>query len=88
MFTTEYLRAQFDTGQFARFMLDGASILLKGCSVARGEKGREYLGELGRIFFGGEKYGYLKGNTEPTRAVPGGVANAEPRTLRWPHDFR
>jgi hypothetical protein len=88
MYTTEDLRNGFDTGQFARFMLDGASILLKGCTVARGEKGREYLGELGRIFFGREKFGYLKGNTEPTRAVPGGVANAEPRTLRWPHDFR
>lgn len=83
---TSDLRENYTTGQFAPYMLDGSTIHFQACSIARGEAGKTFLAEIGRIFFGEEKTGYLKGNTEEAGAMIG-IGPAEPRTLRWPADF-
>jgi hypothetical protein len=77
---------RYDTGQFAAYVMSGATIHFQACTIARGEAGKRFLREVGRIFFGEEKRGYLKGNTEDAPAMIG-VGPAKPRTLRWPQDF-
>ena len=59
---------------------------MEGCNVAKADAGKLYLKAVGRIFFGEEKGGYLKGNTCTVFAMDE-VTECGPRTLRWPSDF-
>ncbi|WP_380674500.1 hypothetical protein [Salinigranum sp. GCM10025319] len=54
-----------------RGLFGGATIHFQSCTIARGEAGKRFLREVGRIFFGEEKRGYLKGNTEEAPAMIG-----------------
>lgn len=86
-YSSDYLRKSYDTGANAPFMADGATIYMEGCAVAKGEAGRLYLKEVGRIFFGETKTGFIKGNTCTIVAI-GELTECDPRTLRWPADLR
>ncbi len=77
---------RFRSGLLADFMAPGATIYLEGCEVAQGTAGLNYLKEIGRIFFGDQKSGYIKGNTEKVVGI-GDITERKPRTLRWPADF-
>ncbi|HWQ48747.1 MAG TPA: DUF4157 domain-containing protein [Methanosarcina sp.] len=77
----------YKTGLYADYMTEGATIYMEGCDVAAGETGLKYLKEVGRIFFGNKKSGYLKGNTCEIHGI-GEMTECGPRTLRWPSDFR
>lgn len=78
---------KFGTGILAPYMADGASIYMEGCAVAKGEAGKKYLAEIGRIFFGDKKSGYIKGNTCTILGI-GELTECDPRTLHWPSDFK
>jgi len=77
----------YKTGLYADYMTEGATIYMEGCDVAAGETGLKYLKDVGRIFFGNKKSGYLKGNTCEIHGI-GEMTECGPRTLRWPSDFR
>lgn len=83
---TSDLRENYATGQFAPYMLDGATIHFQACSIAKGEGGKAFIREVGRIFFGEEKQGYIKGNTKDAGAMIG-IGPASPQTFMWPQDF-
>ncbi|MCB1787844.1 MAG: DUF4157 domain-containing protein [Gammaproteobacteria bacterium] len=85
-YSSAYLNKNYTSGQFAGYMADGATVYLEGCDVAKGEAGKRYLQAVGRIFFGSEKAGFLKGNTCKVIGM-GEMTECEPRTLRWPSDF-
>lgn len=74
-------------GIYEKFVLDGGTVIMEGCEVAKGERGKEFLGEIARITFG-EKNGYIKGNQCEAKAAAGGVNDCDPVTYKWPSDFK
>jgi hypothetical protein len=87
LYNSEYLQKNYETGLHAVYMAPGATIYMEGCDVAKGEAGLKYLKEVGRIFFGDQKAGFVKGNTCIVIGM-GEITECQPRTLRWPSDFK
>lgn len=87
-YSSDNLR-EIPTGLNSLYMADGATIYLEGCNVAKGEVGRKYVAQIGRIFFGEKKTGFIKGNTCLTHDLMGvEMSECDPRTLRWPGDLK
>lgn len=87
-YSSENLK-EYKTGLLAPFMAEHGTVHLEGCNVAAGEAGKKYMKEIGRIFFGDKKSGYIKGNAcEALNLVGAGISECDPRTLRWPSDFK
>ncbi len=87
-YSSDNLR-EIPTGLNSLYMADGATIYLEGCDVAKGEVGRKYVAQIGRIFFGEKKSGYIKGNTCMAHGLMGvEMSECDPRTLRWPGDLK
>lgn len=79
---------KYPTGLNALYMADRGTIYLEGCDVAKGEAGLKYMAEIGRIFFGEKKTGFIKGNTCHALDLMGvAMSECDPRTVRWPSDF-
>jgi hypothetical protein len=77
------------TGLNALYMAEGATVYLEGCDVAKGETGRKYVAQIGRVFFGDKKSGFIKGNTCKALDLMGvAMSECDPRTLRWPGDLK
>jgi hypothetical protein len=71
-------------------MAPGASILLEGCETGRGAAGKSFLGALGELFFGSEKWGFVRASTGEitfTANIWEGPIPVDPITLKWPDDF-
>jgi hypothetical protein len=80
--------AQIPTGMYAEFMADGGIVELEGCDVAQGPQGVRYMAEIGRIFFGDAKTGYVRGSTCKARRGVLEFEQCDPQTFRWPGDLR
>jgi Domain of unknown function (DUF4157)/Domain of unknown function (DUF4347)/Effector protein len=86
-YSSDKLR-EYPTGLNALYMADRGTVYLDGCNVAKGETGRRYLAQVGRIFFGDKKSGFIKGNTcEALDLLGVAETDCDPRTLRWPSDL-
>ncbi len=86
-YDSAYMRKNYKTGLNAKYMTNGGTIYMEGCNIAKGDAGRAYLREIGRIFFGDNKTGYIKGNTCTVFAM-GEITECGARTFRWPSDFK
>lgn len=86
-YSSDDLQKNYKTGLHTNYMTNGATIYMEGCNVAKGEAGLKYLKEIGRIFFGDKKSGFIKGNTCKTIGIME-MTECGPLTLRWPSDFK
>lgn len=78
----------YESGLFSTFLAPGGTIYMEGCNVAAGDAGIRYLSEIGRIFFGNDGWGFIRGNTcEITSIVGLELQECKPLTLMWPADF-
>ncbi len=87
-YTAKDLREARGQGmEFSRYMIDGAKIHLEGCSVGKGELGRQYLCEVGATFLG-EKSGTIVANTCESKASPNAdeVVPCGAIEFAWPAD--
>ncbi|MCY0989305.1 DUF4157 domain-containing protein [Nannocystis sp. ILAH1] len=84
--TLEFLEQQ-TTGALGPLFVNGATIDLLGCDAAKGPNGEKFQREIGRVFFGREKRGYIRANTCMTNALIPGSDTAflpcGPKTLKW-----
>jgi len=83
--------ANYESGYLSDYLANGASVCLEGCSIGIN---KNYLKEIGRIFFGNNKRGFIKGNTKDVVTTIGtsygddlNVPENYSRTLYWPRDF-
>lgn len=76
------------TGRAQQYMKSNATIYLEGCNVAAGKKGKAFIQQLGRIFFG-KKTGFIWGNTCLVTAPMGiNLTKCKPVKYKYPNDFR
>lgn len=73
------------------FMAPGSSVLFEGCDTGDGDLGKEFMKAIGHLFFGAEKWGYIRANTVVTHLDPinrlAGFADGRPKTYMWQNDF-
>ncbi len=78
-------------GKMKNYLAPRSSIILDGCSTGRGARGKEFLRQLGKLFYGNLKHGYLRANTENVEAPPAnfkeGLLTVNAVTYLWPDDF-
>jgi len=81
----EMEREGFD---FSRYLVDSATVHLEGCLVGKGELGRQFLYQVGRLFFG-LKNGYVVANTclSTKSVMVKEIDPCDPVTYKWPEDF-
>lgn len=74
---------------FSRYLVDGATVHLEGCLVGKGELGRKFLYQVGRLFFG-LKNGYVITNTclSSKSVAVQEIEPCDPVTFKWPEDFK
>ena len=74
-----------------KFMAPGSSTLFEGCDTGDGDLGKKFMKAIGELFFGAEKWGYVRANTVVTHLDPinrlAGFADGSPKTLMWQNDF-
>ncbi|MEZ5357235.1 MAG: hypothetical protein R3F48_00300 [Candidatus Zixiibacteriota bacterium] len=79
-------------GQLQNYLCPGATIFFEGCSVGKGDAGKQFLALVGHHCFGDFKFGFLKANTEETftlsAAPEEGLPPVSPVTYKWPDDLR
>jgi hypothetical protein len=73
------------TGTLSHAMANGGTVTLGGCYMAQGDKGRALMFEMGRLFFGEGKTGYIRGGTVKTNDP---LHPLQQVVLKWPDDFQ
>jgi hypothetical protein len=87
MYTIKDLR-ELSSGRLTNYLVRNALVYIDGCDVAAGNEGKQFLCEVGRVFFG-HKAGRVRGNK--CTVVPGGDEisvrdrkHADPIEIKWP----
>jgi len=70
-----------------KLMAPGASVLFEGCETGEGAGGTDFMKAAAALFFGDEKWGYVRAHTQKTETgsfVHHGLQLHDAKVLRWP----
>ncbi len=87
-YKTSELREMHSNGlSFSRYMVNNGKVVLEGCEAAAGPPGKQFLLQVGQIFFGSGKKGIVRGNTGKSVGFAGEMMGGGAIEFNWPADF-
>ena len=64
-----------------KFMAPGSSTLFEGCDTGDGDLGKKFMKAIGELFFGAEKWGYVRANTVVTHWIQSTASPGSPTVV-------